>query len=338
MFAARRARASPLLLLVVLRLGLEDERLARGQRGGVVGLGGQRRVVDRWKRLGLLELLVEARLALLLRRRRRVGDEPADQADRADRVVVGRDDPVDEVRVAVRIGHRDDRDLEAARLGDGDRLAMRVDDEDRPGQPAHLADAAEGRVELVDLLGELRGLLLREALELAGVASGLEGLEALDAALDRREVGEHPAQPTRIDVMLAASAERPPPSASCACFFVPTKRTLSPRRTVSRMNSRAASRRLTVWARSMMWIPLRSAKMYSRIFGFQRRVWCPKWTPASSSCFMLVAATCEPPVVPPPGIGSPVDPRDFVEGTADQRDPPGVCDGTALAGSRAVRL
>src|SRR6188768_2633867 len=31
---------------------------------------------------------------------------------------------------------------------------------------------------------------------------------------------------------------------------------------------------------------------------------------------MLVAATCEPPVVPPPGIGSPVDPR------ADARAPP----------------
>ena len=32
-----------------------------------------------------------------------------------------------------------------------------------------------------------------------------------------------------------------------------------------------------------MWIPLRSAKMNGRIFGFQRRVWWPKWTPASSS-------------------------------------------------------
>ena len=48
---------------------------------------------------------------------------------------------------------------------------------------------------------------------------------------------------------------------SCACFFVPTKRTLSPRRTVSRTNSSASSSSETVWARSMMWIPLRSAKM-----------------------------------------------------------------------------
>ena len=54
-----------------------------------------------------------------------------------------------------------------------------------------------------------------------------------------------------------------------------------------------------------MWIPLRSAKMYSRIFGFQRRVWCPKWTPASSSCFMLVAAKRNLRFVPPLGVAVP---------------------------------
>src|SRR6266850_3800423 len=27
------------------------------------------------------------------------------------------------------------------------------------------------------------------------------------------------------------------------------------------------------------------------IFGFQRRVWWPKWTPASSNCFMVTTAT-----------------------------------------------
>ena len=48
---------------------------------------------------------------------------------------------------------------------------------------------------------------------------------------------------------------------SCACFLVPTNSTLSPRATVSVTNSSAVSRRLTVWARSMMWMPLRSAKM-----------------------------------------------------------------------------
>src|SRR3954451_11060554 len=33
-------------------------------------------------------------------------------------------------------------------------------------------------------------------------------------------------------------------------------------------------------------MPPRSVKMKRFIFGFQRRVWWPKWTPASSNCFM----------------------------------------------------
>src|SRR4051795_13245699 len=34
------------------------------------------------------------------------------------------------------------------------------------------------------------------------------------------------------------------------------------------------------------------------IFGFQRRVWWPKCTPASNSCFILTTATAAPPSVP----------------------------------------
>ena len=37
-------------------------------------------------------------------------------------------------------------------------------------------------------------------------------------------------------------------------------------------------------------MPLRSPKMYFCIFGFQRLVWWPKCTPASSSSFMVSAA------------------------------------------------
>src|SRR5258708_34180597 len=37
-------------------------------------------------------------------------------------------------------------------------------------------------------------------------------------------------------------------------------------------------------------MPLRSPKMYSFIFGFQRFVWWPKCTPASSSSFIAIAA------------------------------------------------
>src|SRR5688572_30148121 len=96
-----------LLFLVLLGLRLEDEGLARGQGGGVVRLRGQRRLVDRWHGLGLLELLVQASLALGLCGGGRLGHEAADQADGANRIVIGRDDPVDEVRIAVGIGHCD---------------------------------------------------------------------------------------------------------------------------------------------------------------------------------------------------------------------------------------
>ena len=48
---------------------------------------------------------------------RRVGDERAQQADGADRVVVGRDDVVELVRVDVRVAGADDRDLELVGLG-----------------------------------------------------------------------------------------------------------------------------------------------------------------------------------------------------------------------------
>ena len=134
-----------LLLLVLLRLGLEDERLATGERGAVVGVGHQGRVVDRRQCLCLLELLVEAGLALGVRLEHRVRDPGTDQPDGSDRVIVGGDHPVDLVRVAVGIGDRNDRDLEAAGLEHGDRLAVRVDDEDRPGQASHAANARRAR-------------------------------------------------------------------------------------------------------------------------------------------------------------------------------------------------
>ena len=36
-------------------------------------------------------------------------------------------------------------------------------------------------------------------------------------------------------------------------------------------------------------MPLRSPKMYGFIFGFQRLVWWPKWTPASNRSFIAIA-------------------------------------------------
>ena len=74
-----------------------------------------------------------------------------------------------------------------------------------------------------------------------------------------------------------------------ACFLVPTKSTEPPSATVLVTHWAVDSSRFTVWARSMMWMPLRAVKMYCFIFGFQRLVWCPKWTPASRSCLSVTA-------------------------------------------------
>src|SRR5919204_5317403 len=88
---------------------------------------------------------------------------------------------------------------------------------------------------------------------------------------------------------------------SCACFFVPTKRICPPSPARSRMNAYASSTRVRVCCRSMMWMPFRSMKMKRRILGFQRRAWCPKWTPDSRSCFIVTTAMCVS-LVPPPAI------------------------------------
>src|SRR3978361_1263536 len=39
-------------------------------------------------------------------------------------------------------------------------------------------------------------------------------------------------------------------------------------------------------------MPLRSVMMKRFILGFQRRVWCPKWTPLSRSWRMVTTAIC----------------------------------------------
>ena len=59
--------------------------------------------------------------------------------------------------------------------------------------------------------------------------------------------------------------------------------TRPPAAVVSRTARRARSSIGTVCCRSMMWTWLRTPKRYGAMRGFHRRVWWPKWTPASSS-------------------------------------------------------
>src|SRR5260221_5493857 len=63
-------------------------------------------------------------------------------------------------------------------------------------------------------------------------------------------------------------------------------------------------------------MPPRSVKMKRFIFGFQRRVWCPKWTPASRSSFMETTGMSAPFSV------SVVFRRRRLDGDREQRRPP----------------
>jgi hypothetical protein len=55
-------------------------------------------------------------------------------------------------------------------------------------------------------------------------------------------------------------------------------------------------------------MPLRSVMMKRFIFGFQRRVWCPKWTPLSRSWRMVTTAMPCPGPFPPIRRTEQVDP------------------------------
>src|SRR5206468_9511480 len=107
----------------------------------------------------------------------------------------------DEVGVAVRVDHRDDRDLEPARLFDGDVLPVRVDDEERARRTAQLAYALEVAIEVDELVVETLGVLLRHREEVAALLSLDEIVQPLDALLDRDEVREESAEPALVDVV-----------------------------------------------------------------------------------------------------------------------------------------
>jgi hypothetical protein len=65
-------------------------------------------------------------------------------------------------------------------------------------------------------------------------------------------------------------------------------------------------------------------KMKRFILGFQRRVWCPKWTPASSRSFIAISATASLPMgfSPPPASLALANPSPGTPG-----ETAGVCDG-----------
>jgi hypothetical protein len=82
----------------------------------------------------------------------------------------------------------------------GELLLAQVDDEDRVGLLAHVGDAAEVGLELLELALHRDPLLGREQLELALVAQAPQLVQVLDPLGDRAPVGEQSAEPAVVHV------------------------------------------------------------------------------------------------------------------------------------------
>ena len=134
-----------------------------------------------------------------------LGEGLGDQGDRADGIVIARDDVVDRIRIGVGVDNGHDRNAHAVGLGDGDGLAADVEHDERARHLLHVRDAAQAELELVELAPEA-GRLLLEGRELTVVvaADGLDLAHAADAAADCLVVRQRAAQPADGHVELAA--------------------------------------------------------------------------------------------------------------------------------------
>ena len=135
---------------------------------------------------------------------RGIGDTGSDQADRANGIVVGRDHKIDRIGIAVGVGDRDDRDVQALGFVDRQVLALRINDEDRAGKLRHVAHTAEGRLEALEFLLLLGFFLVGKEFEVAGGLLLLKLLEQAKAATNGDEVGQRATKPAAIDVVLTA--------------------------------------------------------------------------------------------------------------------------------------
>ena len=229
--AGRRARRR------LRRLGRRRRRRGRGLRGGGLGRSGRcglgrggararpaaasaRRLAARPRRAPLRGAAISSALDALLAGLDPGGDRLDDQRARADRVVVAGDHVVGLVRIAVRVDERDHRQAEPPRLAHRELLLAQVDDEDRVGLAAHVGDAAEVRLELLEL-GRHRDALLRgQQVELRLLRQRAQLVQPLDAVGDRAPVREQAAEPAVVDVRHADAARprsrrRPAPASSC---------------------------------------------------------------------------------------------------------------------------
>src|SRR3546814_13860147 len=99
-----------------------------------------------------------------------VGHRIAVEADSSARVVIRRNRKCDIAWIGVGVEHRDHRNAKRVGFLDRQLFLVDVDDEHPVGQAAHVADAAQRRLELLALARPLQDFLLREAVPI-GIAS-----------------------------------------------------------------------------------------------------------------------------------------------------------------------
>src|SRR5579883_425132 len=169
-----------------------------GDLRGRSGLGNHRSLSGCALCLWLLFLALRLQLAASFDHS--IGDLGAQQANRADSIIVRWNGIVHLIGVAVSIGQRDHRDLQAAGLQHGGALFACINNKDRVRQAAHIFNTAEGALQAVHIILKPLDLFLWQALEIATLAPGLKLAQIANTGLNGLEVGEHTTEPALIDV------------------------------------------------------------------------------------------------------------------------------------------
>ena len=130
------------------------------------------------------------------------GESRHEQLDGADGVIVAGDDVVDDIGIAVGVGHGHDRDAQLAAFLHGDVFAMGVDDESQLGQAIHVLDTAQGLFQLLHFAFQQQDFLLLVTVDAAVGEHAFQLLQAFHALLDGNEVGQGAAHPAVGHVVL----------------------------------------------------------------------------------------------------------------------------------------
>ena len=206
-----------------------------------------------------------------LRLRDDLADGRHDHAHGADGVVVRGDRIGHKVGIGIRVHERDDGNFQLARLGHGVVFALDVHDEHRGGHFVHRADAVEIFVQARFLAMDHRLLLLDVIVDRAVRVHLLNFLEPLEGGLDRVVIGQRAAEPAFGDIKLAAIL-RGFLDALLRLLFGADENDFAALANGRGEKIARGFELLDVFARSMMWMPLRASKMNGFILGFQRFV------------------------------------------------------------------